>query len=277
MSSRKSAAGVTLLEVMLVLAIGAMITVMGIQFYRNKQTDVQVAQLQYNVDQLFLAAQQYYVANCNGHYDTSNNFVAGTLNPANGSLASLTTPFPLASIVTSLVTPGFLTGWSSYNPLLDTAAQDGGYLVQFNPVVTNSGNANTPYVLCQGTNCQTTLPPNLVNSTHQAAVLLWRIQIAVKMLNPAQAATYAAIMGADCVSGINGTYVNLCNPTPTADGYLVWERAPSAISARELSTLSSSMFMLKEFNMQYTHDQMYEITGGYQAADVIPKYYLCGG
>jgi prepilin-type N-terminal cleavage/methylation domain-containing protein len=75
------ASGVTLLEVMLVIAIAGSILAMGISQYQSMQRDSNVRQVQANVDTLFNAMAYWYKANC-GRAAVGGN-TSGYLSPYN--------------------------------------------------------------------------------------------------------------------------------------------------------------------------------------------------
>jgi prepilin-type N-terminal cleavage/methylation domain-containing protein len=259
----KAEYGVTLLEILLVLAIISSILLMGTNQYVGYQNQRDIAAVQYNVDQLFLAAAQYYKANCNGTYSSAGVLIPGTLNPANLTPPNLTSPFSVTTA--QLITAGYLSGWNPANPLIDSTVPGLDYIVQFNPIVSSGVAVSIPSSWNSG---GLTFIPGT-----QAKTLLWRIQVSVLLRDPTRSTFYQGAMNADCISGLNGTVVDQCNPVPAAAGYLAWERLPSYASPKMSSPLTSSMPLVKEFNLQYTHDQMYELNLGNTAV----QYYLCGG
>lgn len=254
--------GASLLEVLLVLAIASSIMMMGITQYYGFKKQRDMTQIQYDVDQLFLAAALYYKANCNGTYDSAGTLTPGTLNPAN--ISDLTAP---VSVTTAqLSTEGYLNGWNPpANPLVSSTSPALSYIVQFNPIVSSGVSVNLPFSWSSG-------GPSPIPAT-QAKTLLWRIQVSVLLADPTQATNYQGLMNADCVSSLNGSIVSMCSSTPTAAGYLVWERLPSFASPKVNSSLTQSMPLLKQFNLLYTHDQLYELNSG----NTTVQYYLCGG
>lgn len=67
--------GVSLVEVMLVLAIGGFLVMMGLRQYMSYRLDADVALIKSNVDTIYAAMSSYFQANCGG--------AGGTLSPYN--------------------------------------------------------------------------------------------------------------------------------------------------------------------------------------------------
>lgn len=305
----KSVKGFTLIETILVVAVAGGLVMLGLQAYQQPNTQAQFNALQYNVDLLFQAMRAYHASNCRGTYNASQAITAGTagtLNPASG--VDTTVPFPISNIATGLGPvsgggPGYLPKWPlppnifiGADPVNNPSFPV--YVVQFNPdtvsqisynACTALAYAGTPpnTLACTSNNPITPSSAPASPSTGQAAVLIWRAQVAAQVYNPGVTPaqyqvlvqTYAYQTGADCVSSWNGTYVKPCSTNPVApvtNAYLVWERLPSYASSGMTSTFWQSVPLLKQFNLQYEHDQMYEFNVGYTGAST-PQYYLCGG
>ena len=62
--SVKQQTGVSLLELLLVLAIASSIALLGIRMYQRYQVDQDAERLLYTVNTLFLGMSRYYQANC---------------------------------------------------------------------------------------------------------------------------------------------------------------------------------------------------------------------
>ena len=112
--------------------------------------------------------------------------------------------------------------------------------------------------------------------------VVWVIQISAAIVSTANISALQHETGADCVSSVgNGGSVLPCNPTPTPGNYLVWERLPSLASPAMSSRNWLTMPGLKGFKLQYTHDQMFEISNQTYIDDgvsgVSQGYYTCGG
>ncbi len=263
--------GVTLLEVMLVLAIMSSIVVLSIKMYQGFKLQQDLDQVQFNVDQLFSAMGAYYKANCQGSSATLDPNATAYLPPATS--LSLLTPKHISNgtftaVYTDLQNYGLPARLIS-TPLLDN--QGNTYVLQFNPSLSVTPvQVNACVVMVPGTACTPT------SSTLPAAQsLIWRAQVAVKLKDPTKGPAFKSSLGATCLSdGTTSLLVDPCSaPNPLAK-YLVWERLPSFASPNSTSSLWISMPILNQFNLQYTHDQMYELSDTGAAR---PTYYLCGG
>jgi type II secretory pathway pseudopilin PulG len=261
--------GITLLETMLTLVIGTSILVMGLKMYQQYQLDTNLQQLQYNVRLLSVAMANYYHANCQ-NYGTLDPTSAGRPTSA-PAIPSLTTPWPI-NVTTQLVTPGFLGKWPLIlNPLIDTTVGANGYILQLNPIL-----STTPPNI---TGCTDTKVPCTVTATPlpttQSIVLVWQLQVAIKLHDQTKNQSYIGTLGASCLSdlGSGGNTVTPCSSAVTSNGtYIVWDTLPSFIPNMN-SVLTPSMSILKQESLLYTHDVMYELNSGYTS----PQYYLCGG
>lgn len=250
---RKHQLGVTLLEILLALAIGAAVILMGIKQYQQYQTQQYMAQLQFNVDQLFQGLGFYYQNYCS------------ILNPS-------TTTY-LLNVHADLEVPGYLsTNWQPYNPLINNTDTTNNYIVQFNL----SGNtAPTRYenACWNFTGNASDLNCTTPQAT-QASVFLWRTQVAIEFPSTADMDTYKNLLNADCISDLSSSGVTPCDSSPPSGHYLVWERLPSFSAPNSSSGLWPATHVLQEFNLQYTHDQMYELQNSSYAAT---QNYMCGG
>lgn len=256
--------GATLFEIMLVLSIGGMLTLMSVRYYQSYSNAVQRSFLQQNVNKLLQAAANYYQTNCQ-------------LNSTNTSTALTNTPIaPLRLSIPALVSSGDLTNWNPTNSLVDATAvgTDSGYVLQLNPNISSSPemvgacNVIQPGVACVPS-ATIALPAN------QATIVTWSIQVAVKLKNASKVSTYASIMSADCTSNMTGAVVDPCTPS-SAGNYLVWRLNPSTAALQMSSPLQFNKPILKQFNLQYTHDQNYEMNSSLSGANA-PAYYVCGG
>lgn len=117
--SRKQQAGVTILEVLLVLAIAATMIVLSIKQYQMMKFNTDVNQINYAVNIIADAASKFYYANCNKGqtlgYDIGDMHVP-------------------VDIQTQLVDAGYLrSGLITLNPLLEENEDNWkGYVLQFN-------------------------------------------------------------------------------------------------------------------------------------------------
>jgi len=195
--TKRNISGLTLVEVMLVLAVAATITVMGFRLYEVNRRDAYLREIMYNVNTLALAASHYYYANCG----FQNGNVPGALNPLNTS-SPLTFSNSNAPNVTysvninnDLINNGYLTANITPNPYVQS------YTVQFNSI--------SPYfktaTVCADPACTSTTTKKL------GLVVNWQIQVGV-ILNPSIMSlgkTYAGYLQADCLTtlGNDGTLI----------------------------------------------------------------------
>lgn len=264
--------GVTLFEVILVLVISSLFIAFSVQTYHQMLAEQQMSQVMSEVNALFSGARAYYQSNCIGNrsYLTGDVYSGGALDP------SVTTSLPTGSpgnpgispiTTAALVTGGYLpTNWLIYTPTFTT----GTYIVQYN--IYNSTYFN---------NFCTTSPCTTTNNNY-----LITIQVAVQL--SATAATnsqyYQQRLNADCVSKLSGTSVAPCSTTPTASGYLVFERQPSMAVANSHAKADASGYWpsmpgLAVFKRQYTNDDNYAATSDDTTYNTNTGYenYLCGG
>ncbi|OAI48748.1 hypothetical protein AYO45_04185 [Gammaproteobacteria bacterium SCGC AG-212-F23] len=264
MDTLKRYSGVTLIEVLLVLAIGALVLTLALQQYDVYSRQSSLQQVKRNAEQLLIAASQYYRGNC-------MNIGVFPVSSAKFNIS-----------IQQLINKGFLTAWAPDNPLVDGGAQEKGYFVQFiqkNPATMNVS-ACWNFTGIEGDNScqpqvapkQQQLPQPLINNP--STVIFWIVHVAVKIADSQKdkVSAYAQIVGADCTSDS----ADKCNSSADQGTYLIWERLPSFSSPEMSSTLWQTMPLLKQFNMQYTHDLVYEL-------ETVPtnyvgsQYYLCGG
>lgn len=266
----KSQKGVTLLEVILVLAIGGTILLLSLSTYQSMQSQKDIEAVQYNVDTLFTAMGNYYHANC-GITTHGGTTAAGplvtTTTPQDISLLTLTPYLPSQWVAT-----GSTVAAPPFNALVNnTGTTSPGYVMQFN-LTMESTSTN-----CLAKDCTT--QQNISIPSPLSAITM-RAQVAIFLKGTtAQVKALAAQLSADCISSWNGTNVDTCESNPTAGNYLVWERLPSLAAPVTTSSLWVSMPILKEFNLQYTHDQMNEITSKTyidNGSGIAQEYYTCG-
>jgi len=259
--------GVSMVELLLVLVLGVFVILMGFQLYFRFKSDQELMEIKYNVDAYFQALVHYYQANCRGGLlDPGFN---SDLNPLPSSYS-----FPVVNGSEDLLTQGtpvYLTQKLLLTGLVDTTEGASGYVAQFNLTPIERSIQIQP------------LPSN---PTKVGTVILWKAQVAVKLKDPSKATMYKGIVGADCISSYNSDddTVTPCpntatsTPTPTGDqSYLVWERLPSYASPKTTTALWSSLFVEKNFNMDYTNDITYAINTSGMTPDGEPQFFLCGG
>lgn len=277
--------GATLLEVMLAIGVAGVIFILGIKMYQSYQNTAQLEQLRYNVDQLFQAMGNYYKANCAaGDISPNPPDILSPYPPSTTGIPYPPTPtsyFPVP-ITSKLINDGYLTNWAPSNPMIDKTGGESGYVVQLNPIILSGVAANACVVLNSGTHCVQTTPTSTIPAT-QALIVTWAIQIAVKIKQLNKIGAYANLLGADCISGeTSGSFPTTIDACPSVNpnrNYIVWKRIPSAATLKKGSVLDTSLPALKQFNLQYTHDQNYELGSGYSSTSPAqaPVYYLCGG
>jgi len=253
--------GATLLETMLALAIGGFILVLSLKFYQSFNLKSQLALVQFNVDQLFAAMSGYYRANCG----------TAAFSPAAASPQVV----PIVGTLDAYV-PGFK--WQPVNPIVfGSGVGSTGYVTQFSMTTNTPVTVNDCVVLTPGTPC---LPESKSLPSTQAQSVVWTMQVSVKLANANNATGYYASMGADCTSALvtGKTYVHPCIDGVSGP-YLVWMRLPSMASPTASSILWPTMPLVKQFNLQYTHDQMYELMPGTvdELTGQTMRNYLCGG
>ncbi len=272
--------GMTLLEIMLVTTIGAALLVGSFKMYQSMEIENNLEQVQYNVDVLFQSLAGYYHANCYGQGDITSTGAPtspGTLNPKVSPAP--VSPKPI-DIIGDLVNPGYLAKWPLVNvPLLDNTNVAETYVVQFNeappitPIQVNACVILDPSKPCVSQLSTVAALNNLPSAAPNISqTIVWKAQVAVKLADPDAAAAFAGRLSADCTSDLSGSTVSPCS-AGTPGPYLVWERLPSFASPETRSSFWISMPLLKQFNLQYTHDQMYEL----QNSNAGTQNYLCGG
>ena len=268
--------GITLIEMMLVLAIMTSIILMAFSWFQTMQIQNNYITLKSNVDQLLASLRAYYQANC----DVTTSKFYPTSSPIQ----------PVLPIDLTTDMKGFInTNWPKKTVVVasdtDTGEQDTSYLAQFN------------LYLPTGTGGTSTVPKKFANFCFQfdptkpaqcadpvvlanSKLFIWQIQVVVKMSNPEQAFNYRALAGADCVA-TEDTYdsttpvdcaANATNTDITKADYLVWQRAPAQIAPELQSSLAIMNPVVREFKLQYTHDPMYEMSN-----PDTNQNYLCGG
>jgi type II secretory pathway pseudopilin PulG len=247
-SHRRNSLGVSLLEVMLVLAVAGSILIMGFKQYQIFLRDAQVHQLQYNVDVYFQALAQYFRAHCNrGPFNTNFPDVYMTVSSD------------------ELKQEGYLSQAITPNPLVNETGEGKGYILQLNQI--------QPLP-------RRTIP--MGEQTEDAVIgsqAVWRAQVAVEIKDADNVATYKELLGADCAADASSahgqTYVASCSMTPPAKPkYIVWERMPSYASSQYNSVNWITMPTVKQFTQMYTTMPILELTGNKDSAD--QQYYFCG-
>jgi type II secretory pathway pseudopilin PulG len=265
-------AGATILELMLVIAIGASILYLSILQYQSYRYNADAAQVQANVNAIFQSLSAYYRQNCDRNPSTyigpSGNKVAhtdyGTLNPLNSSFAT----FLNIDIQTDLRDNGFLTtNFPLNNPLVNkSGAGSNGYVAQFN--------LGTP---TQRQICDTG-PAACATPMDIGAITTWIAQVAVQIYNPTNnpkvAQTYLNLLGGDCLSTASGNQVSPCVANSIGSGnYVVWARLPSNSNIAAQSDYWTTMPTVSQFKQMYTTYPILNLTNGSATSN---QNYLCG-
>ncbi len=234
--------GFTLLEVILVLAIGSALLVAGLRQYQLYRADLDLQLIQSNVDNLFQAATLYYYANCRNQWNPSGGYLVrfGNLDPRNGLTP---TDGGSATISISLLrSDHYLTTSLYYAPIIRSSPQGEGYSVKF-----LRKDSQRMIKLSDG------------NEVSGGTVVNWRIQVAAKLSDSKKGKTYASMLGADC--GPN------CS-------YLIWTRLPSLYS---IAAAQSSLWIMNptatQFTQMYTTFPILMLTNEVKTNE---QYYLCG-
>ncbi len=285
--SKGSQTGMTMLELLLILVVAALLAIFSLKSYQAYENFVQLQQLRYNVNQLLEAAAGYYQANCatGGFSPNPPSFLSPYPNSGLGlTYPPATTDYFSVSINSILEPTGYLdNSWNPSNPLVDPSGGESGYVVQLNPLVASGVTVNACVVLTPGTECVVTTPVSTVPAG-QAQMVTWSLQVAVKIKNLSQIKNVVAALGATCISGQTAgsspATVDPCPSVNASQNYVVWTRIPSYATVQKSSPFIASMFLLKQNNLQYTHDQNYEMNAGYSTTTTpsqAPVYYLCGG
>lgn len=252
--------GVTLLEILLVLALAALILILSVNQYFIYRKDLDRQRLQYNVDAYFQAMANYFRANCDDPYSD----LAKTIqNPLYGLYANQYLPIDIATLKSN----GYLTQQLPLNPLADNKDASGGYIAQFNQMQVSGALPQRIGQLSDG------------NTRQIGQVVSWTVQVAVKLKDPSLAGQYKQQLGADCVSSSStigtNTYVLPCNLAPTdAKDYLVWQRFPSGASPDAKSVLWYSMPNVKQFTQMYDTFPILFLTSTTANGQV--QIYRCG-
>lgn len=275
---RNKIKGMTLLEIMLVLAIAASMILMGIQLYQSSETEKNYFVLKTNVDLLFQAMKGYYQTECDLYFSENGSVGskgALTFNPAN---APIPPAFASISFDVTTVNRYIASTWPRYTSVVyDNSSEAASYFAQFNPLT--GTNKKTYACWYFGSGSPVCDPASTLSSSN---IVLWQAQIAVKMKDPAKTTYYVGIAGADCAVDTipSDAPVNCATGGVTmgvSANYMVWQRLPSFSSPNIRSPNWISNPVVKEFKLQYTHDPMYEL---YNPSATLPdmyQYYYCGG
>ncbi|HSW70178.1 MAG TPA: type II secretion system protein [Gammaproteobacteria bacterium] len=284
-----SVRGITLLEIMLVLAIAISLFAFSLKVYEQFKFQADEQKILANVNQLFQGLEGMYYASCRRVLDTDSTIQSnGMLDPI---VADSGGSSKVLSVRKDLITPGFISSasWQPNNPLLDNTTTEQGYFIQFNRVQPGGTDPVMSVFTCTGFGsppmCDTRGEAVLSSSSPpsaQSRVVLWTAQVAVKLndsLTNTQWTQLKNDMNADCISTLSGDIITPCTSSPSQSGYLVWTRMPSAYHPNITSDYWTSTPYVKQFNQQYTNDPMATLSGVTDEAGnwYNPFNYLCGG
>lgn len=255
--ANKKIVGVTLIEIMLVLVIGAMILLFGFQQYASFRRDAEIRQLQNNVNTLFQGLARYYRANC----------MQDPFNTARPGLI-------VAVSYNTLVKEGFLPEKLSPNAYVQGSGADPNtaYILQFNQLqVPTTGLPQRLQKLANSTNA------------NMGSIIIWQAQVAVNLSNIAPPSAIRGAASADCLS--TGTTDNDGVPAVVAcsgagadtNPFAVWERLPSFPNndVQNSSPLWQTMSTVKEFTQMYT-TYPFSVLANPNSTITPNQYYICG-
>lgn len=225
--------GYSMIEMLLVLVVGAAIFLLSIQQYWLFKQTANVQTVRANVDMIMMAMARYYRANCYGTTKTmtpSYTVKPGVLNPLH---APPPRGLQVINISTTLVTPKYLNNLPlPTSPIVDVTAGQNGYIAQYNQYQNGTQYTYTAQV-------SILLLPN-----EQAQAKVWKKEL-----------------GADCLSrpgsvallGIQPCQQVVCKNFPPNKkcNYLVWERLPSLPTLNGNSNFWSIMPVVKSFANLY--------------------------
>ena len=283
--NKKLIQGITLIEVLLVMAIGAMILALGIQQYQLYKKDSEMEETKYNINTLFQAMARYYWANCNPPY--SYNYTQSPCSMTNRSAlvvcpatpTSNIDPVPI-NITTDLIDTGFLKlSDLTLQTIVDQKNQNdedylatNGYMLQFNFFKKTDGTIPNRQ-FCKNVNTCVTV----------AMIILWEMQIGVKLTLAASdnAANYANLLGAKCISDYGDQCADFPPapppnpgdpPAPPTPKYLIFSRYPVEAGQQAQSVFWPTNSIVREFKQQYEQQSDW-----YLATNPgNPAYYYCG-
>lgn len=253
-------AGLTLIEVMLVLAIAASFIILGLRQYQIWKADSDIRQLRYHVDSLFDAMSGFYKSNCRSS--------DGKLNPHNN---------PQKTIVLGLKDDlkNYIDDPNPHSPLVDVS-NNNGYVAQFNQY---SQERSICLEMDSG-KCK--------NDAPVGEVITWFSQVAIKLpdsiaANGASANAYLAMLGGDCLSKMSGDKVEPCDGSTVSNSgandkpYVVWQRPPGFNSEKNKSQLWMMNRQADQFTQMYTtYPSSYLIGSKGSTPGDKTQYFYCG-
>lgn len=243
--------GITLFEMLLVLAIASAIIVMAIAQYPSYKNVSDTERLQATIDNIFLATANYYRANCK----PSTTSALWTLSGGKLVPTSVT-----VDIKNMLVTKGFLDPLLP-NGMISQAGNDpyDGYTVLIN--MTYQDAAYTQ--LLQKYQCTTSSGGVCTNNVAVGTVALAQIYVAVCLKTSQYMNQVIAMMNPDSTSACSGGQL------------LRFFRMPSSVIAQSSSDTGNSMRASQQvFAEMYTTAPLSYLLGTSGAAN--KQYYYCG-
>ncbi len=303
--------GLTLVETLLVLVVGAIFFTIGLRIYNQLSTQADALRLRANAQQILTAMKYYYQANCRKPLDASGAAMGlGKLDPSEiGSATTLTLTLGsgTTSSGTDLIKSNMLnsTNWRPINPLVDnTASPDQGYFAQFNRLQTSNADPQMSIYACAGdinsnadakkasftpacTNINASSYKTLSSTNApslDSTVIFWIAQVKIKLADCNKAAAVFGTTGASCVTAnatdscSNGAIPVSSLTATCSNRYLIFEQPAAMITPNTSSPLWISQPLVKQFNMQYTNDGMATYSGVQSSTSWYnTQNYLCGG
>jgi type II secretory pathway pseudopilin PulG len=286
----KKIIGMTLLEVMLVLAIGASFLLFAVSQYHQFREQASFIDVKRNVDILFQALGRYYQTNCRSLSDSEvanaqnvdPTITQGTLAPG-GTLnvdytkSNVTYGIAIRSALRNQYLP---RNWPTAVPDVDATTtykvhgsvnSFKGYGTAFIFLLTTK-NAYACWNFQTGTGVVCSASQPIQDNT----VAFWLAQVSVKIANDPTGKKTLALLGptgANCASSVPDS----CDGSTTPH-YLIWQRLPTKSGSQVGSDLWESQTQEVLFNQLYRHDIMYEMAlpPGTLSGSSVDPYYLCG-
>jgi hypothetical protein len=264
--------GVTLVEAILVMAVASSIIMIAMKQARIYRNDNDINQVLHDVDEVFQGASYFYQANCKMQADPVTGPIGGTgvldpkyfpAPPATPTPTPPSNPYPVT--IAQLKSGGFLTNKVAFSPIVNTSAANDGFIVQFNQDISDRS-------------FSTSAP---VTTIKLGKIIMWQIQVAVLLRNPAKALVYGKLLGADCLSTVDpsGTTVTPCSSAPpglpTPPVYAVWSRLPSYATPASNSNQWISNADRQVFNQLYETYPV-SVLQNVPASSYPQQNYLCG-
>jgi type II secretory pathway pseudopilin PulG len=249
--AKHGAIGITLIEVIFVLAIFSIMVVYAVRVYKTLQIQVvQVEQVKSNVNQLFEAGSVYYKAQCRANPATNT----ALLDPANGTPVNPTVPAVVSPFVIHINSTGSASTSYGGPPYNDEVVMASTFISpQLIPFVNSTDPVNPPFVLQLNRVVKTTKTraDGIV-----APVEIWEVQVSV-LLTPAAAAIYQQLLGADCLSSPSAIPFVSLTPVPSqiavypcgkgpVGNYAVWQRAPFVPPTTPPSSYATTTAVFKQ-------------------------------